>query len=418
MLIEFRASNYRSIREEVCLSMVASPDDTLQDSNVARSGIKNVPRLTRCAAVYGPNASGKSNLVLAIASMRAMVVNSATTVAPGQRFAHQPFGLDSAHRDQPTTFEATFVLNGVRHQYGFSFNSERVTQEWLLVYASARAQTWYHRSIKAEPPADEYAFSSHLKGSKEIWEKATRPNALFLSTAAQLNSEQLVPVYRWFAENLVVLDAGGEFTVDGTIHALQQPGPRDQVLKLMAAADFGISDVQLERRRGSRRKVEFRPDGIDTTREDAEFVVPKFQHASADGTALFELDQESLGTQRFFAFAGPLIDILASGKLLVVDELDSSLHTLLVRRIVDMFHTPALNEKGAQLVFTTHDTSLLDAYGALRRDQIWFTEKQATQATRLYPLTDFSPRKGEALERGYLSGRYGALPLLGTMQPG
>jgi len=413
MLIEFRASNYRSIREEVCLSMVASPDETLQERNLVLSGVKGVPRLTRSAVVYGANASGKSNLVLALASMRSMVVNSAAGMAPGQRFLHQPFGLDGTHGNQPTTFEVTFVLEGVRHQYGFAFTSERVTEEWLLVYASARAQTWFHRSVVPDSPADEYAFSNHLKGSKDIWEKATRSNSLFLSTAAQLNSEQLLPVYRWFSDNLVVLDAGGQFSVDGTIHALQQPEHREQVLKLMAAADFGINDIQLERKQGYRRKLEFRADGIDTSGEETEFVVPRFQHAGPDGDVLFDMQQESLGTQRFFAFAGPLIDILASGKLLVVDELDSSLHTLLVRRIVDMFHTPELNTQGAQVVFTTHDTSLLDAYGALRRDQVWFTEKQADQATRLYPLTDFSPRKGEALERGYLGGRYGALPLLG-----
>jgi AAA15 family ATPase/GTPase len=143
--------------------------------------------------------------------------------------------------------------------------------------------------------------------------------------------------------------------------------------------------------------------------EEQERLMPQFVHKTAHGSASFELYEESQGTQRLYALAAPVLDVLKHGRLLIIDELDSSLHPLLVRRLVRMFHQPELNPHGAQLFFTTHDSSLLDRT-LFRRDQIWFTEKDNDQATRLYPLSDFSPRENEAWERGYLSGRYGAVP--------
>ena len=165
----------------------------------------------------------------------------------------------------------------------------------------------------------------------------------------------------------------------------------------------------------------FNASGVTQARqEEGEFLVPMFQHATPRGNATFELHEESEGTQRLYGLAAPVLDVLRDGHVLVVDELDSSLHTLLVRQLIAMFHNPAVNKNGAQLIFSTHDTSLLD-HSLFRRDQIWFTEKNADQATRLYPLSDFSPRKHEAWERGYLMGRYGAVPffpeLPGILRP-
>jgi AAA15 family ATPase/GTPase len=148
--------------------------------------------------------------------------------------------------------------------------------------------------------------------------------------------------------------------------------------------------------------------------EESEMLVPVFQHATSKGSAKFELNEESDGTQRLYGLAAPVIDVLKRGRILVVDELDSSLHPLLVRRLISMFHDPSMNKAGAQLIFSTHDTSLLD-HSLFRRDQVWFTEKDSDQATRIYPLTDFSPRKREAWERGYLTGRYGAVPFFSEL---
>ena len=143
--------------------------------------------------------------------------------------------------------------------------------------------------------------------------------------------------------------------------------------------------------------------------------IPHFVHRVEGREYQFEMAEESAGTQLFFSLSGPLLDLLERGRLLIVDELDSSLHPLLVQRIVDLFQSPETNPKGAQLVFTTHDVSLLDSQ-KMRRDQVWFTEKDNDQVSHLFPLLDFSPRKGEALEKNYLGGRYGGIPILGPMK--
>jgi AAA15 family ATPase/GTPase len=412
MIIEFSVRNFRSIRDDIRMSFVATSDKELAATNLTVTGLTAAPRVTKAAVIYGANASGKSNLILALQTLKSLVVSSFTGMKPGQPFNFQPFALEQTSIIQPTELEVTFILNGIRHQYGCAFNAERITEEWLNVYVTSRPQAWFHRKFDADAIEDKYAFSSHLKGDKEVWQKATRPNALFLSTAAQHNSEQLLPIYRWFAENMVILPMGGAFSPEQTVSCLEDMKRRNVVVGLMAAADVGINEVTLAKRLLVEQNFTLKPDGsTDMTRVDREVMMPLFTHRNGDRAVAFELGQESQGTQRFFNLIGPIIDILQKGKILIVDELDSSLHPLLVRQIVEMFHNPELNTHGAQLLFSTHDTCLL-APDILRRDQIWFTEKAADHATRLTPLTEFSPRKGEALERGYLMGRYGAVPML------
>ena len=417
MIIEFSVSNFRSIRDEARLSFVATTDKELAASNLIETGLLAAPRITRSAVIYGANASGKSNLILAFLDLKSLVASSFTGMKPGQPFGFQPFKLELASVIKPTVLEVTFVLNGIRHQSGCAFNAERITEEWLHVYVNPKPQAWFYRKFDVDANEDKYTYSNHLKGDREFWQKTTRPNALFLSTAAQHNSEQLLPIYRWFSEKMVVLPMGSSFTPDQTVNCLQNESLRNKVVGLITAADVGINDVSvsLVKRLGVQQNFKLNEDGtIESTREDREVMVmtPLFTHRSGDRAVAFELGQESQGTQRFFNLIGPIIDILQNGKTLIVDELDSSLHPLLVRRIIEMFHNPDLNTQGAQLLFTTHDTSLLDASGLLRRDQVWFTEKAADHATTLTSLTEFSPRKGEALERGYLMGRYGAVPML------
>jgi AAA15 family ATPase/GTPase len=187
---------------------------------------------------------------------------------------------------------------------------------------------------------------------------------------------------------------------------------RASIREFLSAADISIADVQAIPRKGMQAQWVMSASGLQASQEEREFLTPVFEHSTPKGSTKFELHDESEGTQRLYGLIAPVLDCLRDGRVLVVDELDSSLHTLLVRRLVTLFQTPELNPKGAQLIFSTHDTSLLD-HTLFRRDQIWFTEKDADQATRLYPLTDFSPRKQEAWERGYLAGRYGAVPFFG-----
>jgi hypothetical protein len=392
MLIEFRVSNFRSLRDEQVLSMVASKDKTLASTHTVPTGVTAAPALLRSAAIYGPNAGGKSNLIKALQYMRGVVVESAT-IAPSQTFGVQPFRLDAASAVLPTEFEVTFLLDGVRYQYGFAMTAERIVSEHLLVYKAFKPQHWFTRRHDATTGRDVYDFGPALKGQKSVWESATRPNALFLSMAVQLNSEQLGPVFDWFARQLVIFNEHAMLNPRVTLQMLRDPAAKRSICAFLNAADISIADIDV------------------VTRDDDQDEL-RFKHTTSKGEAVFGMGDESSGTRNLLFMIGPVLDIVRNGLTLVVDELDTSLHTLLVRRIIQLFHDTALNTRGAQLIFTTHDTSLLDAHDLFRRDQVWFVEKDRDQASRLYSLTEFSPRKGEALERGYLMGRYGGLPLL------
>ena len=416
MLLEFRVRNYRSIRDEVVVSFVASKDKKLAETHLASTGITSLPDVLRSAVVYGPNASGKSTLLQSLFYMRAVVAESATIMQPGQTFSVQPFRLDSDYAKQPSEFEITFLLGGVRHQYGFTLTPERIVDEWLLVYRASKPQQWFSRSYDEKSQTYDYEFSTHLTGSRKLWQEATRPNALFLSTAAQLNSELLGPIFRWLVEQPVYFAAGLSPIPDLTTQLLQTDAGKRAVRDFLASADISISDVVSVSRPGFHQQIMIGPEGPTFTREEREMLMPQFVHKTEHGSATFELHEESQGTQRLYALIAPVLDALKNGRLLIVDELDSSLHPLLVRRLVRMFHTPELNPLGAQLLFSTHDTSLLDRT-LFRRDQIWFTEKDQDQATRLYPLSDFSPRETEAWEKGYLIGRYGAVPFFDEPMP-
>jgi hypothetical protein len=415
MLIEFRVKNFRSFKEEAVFSLVASAAHKEHQGThvvpIPKDTPFKVPGLLRTAAIYGANASGKSNLMRALQLLRAIVVDSAK-LQPTQTLNLQPFALDEATKDQPIEMEVTFLQDGVRYQYGFTARPERILGEWLLVYRSSKPQTWFSREVDTKKQTDSYDFSPAFQGQRDLWKKATRPNALFLSTAIQLNSEQLRPIYDWIS-SLIVFERGGapvpQFTIE---HILKTPEHRVQAL--LHSADIGIAQIDIDKRATHAKGFQF---DMLTGKMEAlppqagEINVPLFLHKAPKGSAVFGLEDESDGTQRLFSLAGPLFDILQQGRTLCVDELDRSLHPLLVRQLVEMFYDPDINTGGAQLIFTTHDTTLLSS-DILRRDQVWFAEKDQAQASRLFPLTEFSTRRGEAFEKGYLSGRYGAIPIL------
>lgn len=414
MLVEFRIKNFRSLRDEQVFSLVASTDKTLLDTHALDTGLRAAPHLLKSAVVYGANASGKSNLIKALQYMRGVVLESAA-LQPGQTFDRlSPFKLDAASGSQPTEFEVTFIVAGVRYQYGFAMTAQRIVREQLLVYKAFKPQRWFERHFDAESGKDVYEFGSGLKGAKNLWEGATRPNALFLSVAAQLNSEALGPVFGWFANRLVIFNEQSPLSPQFSVLMLKREAPRKAICEFLRAADMSIADIEVTTKQAMVHTINF--DLASGKREETagEQAVDdvKFHHVTEHGRAVFDLMDESSGTRNLLFLTGPILDILDKGLTLLVDELDTSLHTLLVQALVRLFHRPEANTGGAQLVLTTHDTSLLDAYGLFRRDQVWFVEKRPDQSSSLYPLTDFSPRKNEALERGYLQGRYGALPLL------
>jgi len=344
--------------------------------------------------------------------MKGVVAESATQIKEGQKFHFQPFKLDGISSSKPSEFEITFIIDGIRYQYGFSLLAERITSEWLLVYKTSKPQIWFDRHYNPESNEDEYTFSTFLAGEKKLWQKSTRSNSLFLSKAVDLNSGALRPVFLWIVQQLKIIGAGEQPMIEFSTLLAQLPEGNKQLLEFLNTADFSISELSLEMRKT--REVSLKIEGEKPPVHqvlDSEALMPVFLHKGAEGAAKFEIHDESTGTQRMFAFAGPILDVLQNGSVLIVDELDGSLHTKIVRFLLNLINSSTSNRKGAQLVFTTHDTSIMDIK-LFRRDQIWFVEKDQSHATHLYPLTDFRPRKNEALEKGYLAGRYGAIPFI------
>ena len=413
MLIEFSVANFRSIKNEVRLSLVAGPGKELRETHVVtpplNEDVRSIP-LLRSAAIYGANAAGKTNLLRALGTMRHMVARSNRDLG---ELPVTPFRFDPDCEARPTTFEAMCFAEGVRYQYGFSATRDAVTREWLYAWPRGRVQLWFERE-RAGNGGDVFKFGDRLSGDKEVWRRATRPDALFLSTAVSLNSSLLRPVFNWFTGNLHVAGVGGWANAFSLEYC--RDGRKGDLLEFLRTADLAISGLRVVEREFS---TETLPDDVPpVVKEDirkklagAKVVDLRLRHDTKDGPPVeLDLDEESDGTQKIFALAGPWLDTLENGHVIVFDELHDNLHPSLVRFLVERFHDPGVNAKGAQLIFSTHDTSIL-SQDVFRRDQIWFCERNARQETGLFPLTDFRPRKGiENLERSYLAGRYGAVP--------
>ena len=420
MLIEFNVTNFRSFQETQTLSMAANNATELRTENTFNSGIKGLPHFLHSAVIYGPNAAGKSNLLLALRFMRSFVLSSANDGQQGKKIKVTPFLFHPQTNTQPSEFEVLFLKDGVRYQYGFAVTDERVTHEWLFAYPEKRAQRWFEREYDFSSQQENWHFGSKLKGHRQIWKEATRSNALFLSTAIQLNSEQLKPVFDWFLEKLKI-GKSAEINPINTLQKCETESKKQQILEFMNAADLSIADIQLKTRKFSAKNGlhDIRQDlkesletKLENRKEELELIETKvqfFHSMIGDIQKRIPLDllEESDGTQLLFKFAGVWLEALNEGTVLGIDELDSSLHPKLVQFLIELFHDPDMNKKHAQLIFTTHDTTVQDMF---RRDQIWFVEKNEGNATQLYPLSDFSPRKKEARQKGYLNGRYGALP--------
>jgi hypothetical protein len=414
MLIEFSVSNFRSFRERQTLSMVSGRLAEHQETHTFDSGLAGFDRLLATAALYGANASGKTNLLRALQTMQQAVVTSAAVSRVPAEW-RTPFKFDAASRDAPTVFEITFVADNVRYDYGFGADNERIVHEWLIEYVNPRGRTLFERTYDAKVRGYDWQFSSFLKGQRVVWREATRANALFLSTAVQLNARQLATIARWFAEKLAVIVGATNLNPNLTSQLLQQPDGKAQLLPFLQEADLGITDVQLRREPILAGTVAGPVLGIEQGPEGHWALRASFMHPSLDSDEPVALDfsDESHGTQVLFQAAGAWLKVLADGEVILFDELEASLNPLIIRYLIERFHSRTANPRRAQLIFSTHNTSLLDM-DILRRDQIWFLERGPKAASRLYPLTDFKPRQGEALERGYLKGRYGALPVLST----
>ncbi len=414
MLLRFGVANHLSIRDFQELSFSAS---SLKDREEGLIACAAAPKgaVVPAVVVYGANASGKSNLMMAMETMRQMVLYSQTQGEPDGGVPRQPFRLDPACSGRPSRFDIDFVIDGVRHHYGFETSDTAFEAEWLYDFPKSQRRMLFERE------GVEYRFGRGLKGRNNVIADLTRPNSLYLSAAAQNGHERVSRVFGYFRsiEGIVAV------AVPGMAASMQlaRKEPDDRMIDFLGEIGTGVV--------GYRRKKTEAADEIEVLLQDLTGVISKRLHEPADLKAIvgddwrtsielahrgrdgedvyLDLDLESAGTRRLLVVLVLVFQALDEGTLLFIDELDASLHTQAAEKVLRLFCSPGTNPKGAQLVATTHDTNLLRS-PVLRRDQIWFTEKDAEGATVLYPLTDIRTRKGDDIGRGYLQGRYGAVP--------
>ncbi len=425
VLLAFRGENIRSFRDEFELSLVASAlaEKRLVRQVSWREGGRPVGVLP-AAGVFGANGSGKSNLLKAMDDMRSHVLHSFRAGSPTGGIPRRPFLLDPPQRLRPSRFEVDLVLAGVRHEYGFVLDDERVLDEWAYRYPHGKAALLFRRQ------GDKVDLGAAERAKGRAVTELLRPNALFLSTAASANHAALLPLYEWFTRNLRLAEAHSRpFRQALTTQLLDHPSRGEQVLALLRAADLGVTgarrhDFDPLMRERIQRAVRIiagfdgEPEGSEEGPAFAELGV-RLVHRGVSGEVELDPGDESLGTLVWFGLAGPVVEALADGAVFLADELDASLHPALVAELLRLFQDPATNPRRAQLIFNSHDASLLgDSTGdrPLGRDQVWFTEKRRDGSTRLYALADLDPRREEAVGRRYLSGRYGATPILSSQE--
>jgi AAA15 family ATPase/GTPase len=395
MLLRFRGANHRSFRDEFELWTAASRFnvDSARPANLADDlDAAYLPAIV----IYGANASGKSNVLHAMRWMRGAVLGSVDKWSALDAIPREPFALDPEAQDETSLFEVNIVLHGDRYIYGFEVSDERVESEWLHAYprGQSRRQVWFERDAEEKDP---FKFPGEgLKGDKELLVPRTRPNALFLTVAAAFNHPHLGPIHDWFKSNLWFIGDDDEGVRSGfTGRKLQNPAVKDRLKRLLEVADLGVDGVNLEQgERGMKVRL---------------------SHRGRQGSVPLDYHLESKGTRAWFAFLGPMFEALDTGAVLLVDELDASLHPLVAAEVLRIFRDPEANPNNAQLVCTSQDVSLLGnlhTFPPLERDQVRIVVKNRVGESEIYPLTDARPRKSEALDRRYLAGAYGGVPRL------
>ena len=411
MLIQFSVKNFMSIKDKVIFSMLASIDKENKE-NIIESANENY---LKSAVIYGANASGKSNLIKAIRAVKIMVVNS-NNMQPNTMLPIVPFKFNEKSLVEPSEFELIMLINNIKYVYGFKADTYRVYEEYLYYYPNGKETEIFERTN-----VNDYHFTKAENKLNDIKSKNIE-NKLFLATATTWNYEKTKPVYEFIANEIsVVFDYETLRGLSFEQYSNDKTGELKKFsLGILNKTDININDYDVS-------NVEMTDEQLATFPAEIRPFIPKgmkgynvsTNHNIKDENgnikiSKLDFEDESLGTQNMFILNPLLLKVLKQGEILIVDELDKSLHPFLVKYIVSLFNSEEYNKKGAQLIFNTHDTNLL-SLDLFRRDQIWFTEKNSENGeTDLYPLDDFSVRKLENIQKGYLNGRYGAIPFIST----
>lgn len=385
MLLQFSVTNHRSIKDQAIISMKANSDKSMMECLISPDGKKD---MVPVMAIYGANAAGKSNILHAMLLMKDMVCGTYAKPLKGEELPQEPFAFQEC--EEPTSFEIIFYNNGIKYAYGYEFNRTRVLNEYLYHWPKGREAMIFNRED------DKFEFRENIQ-EQLVLAKRTPENRLYLTSSNEWNCPQTEKAFSWFQNNIVGLTSSSSSN-EVTVNAIRRGGvDKGVVLNEMLFADLGICDVIL------------------SGNDDKPIISTVHQLEDEQGNKhkySLQLNQESIGTQKFFSRIGSWMEAMKAGAVLIVDEIEASMHPLLTRHLIEMVQDANINCNHAQLIFTTHDTGLLDLT-LLRRDQIWFAEKnEKNMETDVYALTEFSPRKGENIAKGYLQGRYGAIPFV------
>jgi len=421
MLIEFRVENFLSFEESAALSMIASADTTHEDNCIAIANDKL--RVLKSAAIYGANSAGKSNLIKAMSFMRYLVTYG-SKLSKKDILPDFTFKLDKKDESKPSFFEVVFLKNDKRYRYGFEIGENKVISEWLFHTPTTREATLFTRDLE-----DGIVIGQSFKEAKGL-ETKPKNNQLFLNIVAGYNNEQSISeeVIDWFRYfDVTVGPTMARMFIGKTLHLLDHHGEtyQQKMLSFLKKLDV-LDDFEIKH---TGRVEEFPDDMPEEVRaylksdEDEPVIYIKrkiYKDGKPVGIQEFDLlDDESEGTQKLFTLAGFFLDTLEHGGTLVVDELESSLHPLITRKIIEIFNSAIDNPNGAQLIFATHDTNLL-SNRFFRRDQIWFVEKSRHGSSCLFSLAEYKDsderktRKDASFGKDYILGKYGAIPFLGN----
>lgn len=420
MLIEFSVENYRAFREKQTFSMVASATtERAGHGHVLNTGLSAVPHVLSEACLFGANGSGKTSLIDAMRFMRSFVLNSFHE-GPERAINVKPFKFHSTWRGRPSEFEVIFFHDEVLYQYGFVVNHARVWEEWLFTRPSSTGRERHIFSRTYDPDTDAYDWdinAEQLKGKRDSWKEATRQDALFLTTAVHMNAESLNVVWNWIRSQWRLTTP--EEMQAGSMSATQslEDEWKLRIVEFLKQADISLHDLRAEEKdmpeafqdvvHAINRAVENENalDPKDMKRVEVHTVRLDDQETPVE----LPLEYESTGTRALFNLSVPIMMALDQGLALVVDELNTGLHPLAFQHLVGMFADPKINTKGAQLIFTTHDTSVSEQE-CMGRDQIWLVEKGRDLAAKLVPLSDFKERGAKGFQKKYLDGRFGGVP--------
>jgi AAA15 family ATPase/GTPase len=417
MLIEFSVRNYLSFKEKATLNLSATAIKEHIDSNVTNTERVD---LLKGAIIFGANASGKSNFIKAMSTMRRLVLFSFEQ-SSSEELDIDPFLLSSVTDAAPSMFETVFILDNIRYRYGFEIDNKAVVSEWLFETVKKIEKPLFYR-IK-----DGIDVMKSFSEGKDL-EERTRDNALFLNVVDQFNGKTAKKIIRWFRNFITISGLKHEGYKGVTFGMLENKQTRNLLIDFYKKLDLGFEDIAIFKQQFDPKDLpadisenvlkQIVTDLEGAFKIDIKTIHKRFDEKNnQDGIVEFDMrSQESSGTNKLFNISGPVFDVLNDGGVLVIDELDASLHPLLTLAVTKLFHSKESNRNSAQLIFATHDTNLLN-YGNYRRDQVFFVEKDNFGASSMYSLVDYKEegktiRKDRSFEKDYIEGRYGAIPII------